>query len=64
MMTPCRARNVISLILLAGLIAQRDARPVELLMHAFGQSLVHQHDDKFTLRTITISSTAHIGGAP
>jgi len=30
MMTPCRARNVISLILLAGLIAQRDARPVEL----------------------------------
>jgi hypothetical protein len=64
MMTPCRARNVISLILLAGLIAQRDARPVEFLMHAFGQSLVHQHDDKFTLRTITISSTAHIGGAP
>ncbi len=29
MMTPCRARNVISLILLAGLIAHRDARPVE-----------------------------------
>jgi hypothetical protein len=64
MMTLCRAWNVISLILLAGLIAQRNARPVERLMHAFRQSLIQQHDDKFTLRTMTISSTTHIGGAP
>jgi hypothetical protein len=64
MMTPCRARNVIGLILLAGPIAQRNARPVERLVHAFGQSLIQRHDDTFTLRTITIASTTHIGGAP
>ena len=64
MITPCRTQNVITLILRLVLLVHRDARPVERLMHAFGQSLIQQHDDKFTLRTITISSTTHIGGAP
>jgi len=64
MMTPCRARNVISLILLAALIGALGCASSEALMHAGGQSLIQQHDDTFTLRTITISSTTHIGGAP
>ena len=64
MITPCRARNVISLIFLAGPIDAAGCASSGALMHAGGQSLIQQHDDKFTLRTITISSTTHIGGAP
>jgi hypothetical protein len=63
MITPCRARNVISLILLAG--PWRTRMCVQWSPHAHGRkSLIQQHHDKFTLRTITISSTTHTGGAP
>ena len=64
MITPCRARNAIRLILLAGPIGALGCASIGALMHAGGPSLIQQHDDTFTLRTITISSTTHIGGAP
>lgn len=64
MTTPYRARNVISLILLSGLINAPECASSGALMHADGQSLIQQHDDTFTLRTIMISSTTHIGGTP
>jgi hypothetical protein len=64
MITPCRARNVISLILLAGPIGAPRYASSGALIHAGGQSLIQQHDVKFTLSTNTISSTTHIGGVP
>ena len=64
MITPCRTRNVISLILLADPIGALGCASSGALMHAGGQSLIQQHDDTVTLRTMTISSTTHIGGVP